>query len=354
MSFLKNRVLMVATSRKTKGGITAVLKAYEGSPFWRDFHVKWLETHADGNKFHKLLWAIRSYFLALFLIPRYNIIHIHLSEVPSALRKTPFFILSKIYRKKVIIHFHSFSPKTTIGGPYKKLYFFLFSKADKIIVLSQSWKRWVNEYLSLSKHVEVVYNPCEEIEDISPMVKKENIILYAGALNERKGYKDLIKAFHKLAKKNPTWKLVLAGNGQISEANKLAKTLSIDGQVETTGWITGKEKDQLFRKARIFCLPSYAEGFPTAILDACSYGIAFITTPVGGIPDIITDKKEGLLFAPGDIDRLAGCLQKLINDVLLRDKLSLAAKELSNTIFNLKSTDCRIRKIYDDLLTIKE
>lgn len=348
----KSKVLVVATSKRTQGGISSVVRAHEKCSFWSDYNCKWLETHEDGSTLSKLIKAISAYFIAVFLIPRYSIVHIHLSEAPSALRKTPIFLLSKMYRKKVVIHFHSFSPETTIGGKYSKLYSFLFSRADRVIVLSESWKKWVNEYLSLSQNIDVVYNPCEEIPDISPTVEKENIILYAGALNERKGYRDLITAFHKLAQENLTWKLVLAGNGQIAEANKYAETLNISNQVETTGWITGRDKDLLFRKARIFCLPSYAEGFPTAILDACSYGIAFITTPVGGIPDIITDGKEGLLFQPGDVDKLAECLQKLMLDEVLRNRLSGAAKELSETIFNLKETDCRIQKIYDELLTV--
>ena len=43
------KVLVVATSRKTRGGITSVVKAHETSEQWKKFHCKWIETHRDGN-----------------------------------------------------------------------------------------------------------------------------------------------------------------------------------------------------------------------------------------------------------------------------------------------------------------
>lgn len=350
MEDMKKKVLIVATSRKTQGGISSVVKAHEKCSFWVDYKCRWLETHMDGSLLSKLAKAVTAYCLAILLIPQYSIVHIHLSEPPSALRKMPIFLLSKFYRKKVVVHFHSFSPETTINGKYNKLYTFLFTKADRVIVLSTSWKKWVNEAIPQVKNVEIVYNPCEEVSHILPDEQREDIILYAGALNERKGYRDLITAFHSLASKYPTWILILAGNGQIVEANKYAASLNISDQIKTVGWISGQVKDSLFRKARIFCLPSNAEGFPTAILDACSYGIAFITTPVGGIPDIISDGRQGLLFQPGNITKLTECLDLLMSDKVYRERLSERAWELSQTAFHIDVTDQSIRKIYNELL----
>ena len=49
-----SKVLVIATSRNTRGGITSVVKAYENSPLWDKFHCKWIETHRDGGAFTKL------------------------------------------------------------------------------------------------------------------------------------------------------------------------------------------------------------------------------------------------------------------------------------------------------------
>jgi len=339
------KVLVVATSRKTKGGVTSVILAHEQCDFWRDYSIRWIETHTDGIIFVKIFYAMRSFLQCLFILPFYSLIHIHLSEFPSALRKIPFFLLAKIYRKKIIFHFHAFSPQTTINGRYHRIYHFLFSHADRIIVLSQLWKNWVTEYLHLVDNVVVLYNPCNGVHIVDES-ERENLILYAGGLNKRKGYEDLIRAFAMISKKHPTWKLAFAGSGEIENGRRMAKGLGIYEQVLFLGWITGKEKERWFRKARIFCLPSYAEGFPTALLDACSYGIPFVVTPVGGIPDIIINEQNGLLFTPGDTIALSSQLKLLIENPVLRKNLGQEALNLAETTFSLKETNRNMSKIY--------
>ena len=48
-----NKVLIIATSQKTRGGITAVIKAHEVGEQWKKFHCKWIETHIDKNSIYK-------------------------------------------------------------------------------------------------------------------------------------------------------------------------------------------------------------------------------------------------------------------------------------------------------------
>jgi len=344
------RVLVVATSRNTQGGISSVVNAHENCAYWKEYNVERLETHTDGSKWHKFKVAFISFLRFIFIAPRYDLVHIHLSEITSTLRKVPFFIIAKLYRKKTIIHFHSFDPQTTVNGKYKSVYKFLFSHADRVLVLSLSWKKWIKEYLGLSENIVVVLNPC--LTPISPDIQKEKqpVVLYAGAINNRKGYKDLIRAFALIANQCSDWQLVFAGTGEIEKGKQLATELAISKQVSFPGWITGDEKRKAFSTASIFCLPSYAEGFPTAILDACSYGLPFITTPVGGIPDIIKHNEDGLLFEPGDIDTLSKLLFLLISDKQLREKLGAASLKLAQTTFSLQQIGLQVRSIYQELL----
>lgn len=181
------------------------------------------------------------------------------------------------------------------------------------------------------------------------MITNENIILYAGTVNERKGYADLIKAIAKIAKSFPDWKVVFAGNGEIERGQSLAKELGIESQIEFAGWVSGSEKDALFRKASIFCLPSYAEGFPMAVLDAWAYGLPVIATPVGGIPDVAIDGENMLLFTPGDINELAENICKLITDTNLRGKIANASTEFAKSKFNVSTINRQLGKIYESL-----
>ena len=84
------RVLILATSRKTRGGITSVLKEHEQSRYWKEFRCRWLETHRDGNILVKIGYFLKSFVTYLFILPAYDLVHIHTSEPPSALRKVCF------------------------------------------------------------------------------------------------------------------------------------------------------------------------------------------------------------------------------------------------------------------------
>lgn len=346
------RVLIIATSHKTRGGITSVIKAHQKGEQWKKFHCKWIETHIDKGDFLKLLYFCKGWILFILNLPFYDIVHIHTSEPPSAIRKCLFMWWSKLWKKKVIVHFHAFSPETTINGKYQKVYKYLFSHANKVIVLSQLWEKYVNETFHLGDKIQVIYNPCTT-EILPEKYTKQNIILYAGTVNARKGYTDMIKAFAKIAFQYPNWEIVFAGNGEIENGTTLAKELGIDSQTQFLGWISGKDKDKIFKEASIFCLPSYAEGFPMAVLDAWAYGLPVITTPVGGIPDIAKDGENVLLFQPGDYNKLAIQMERMIKDNILRNHLTKQSIILSQTTFNIDTINKEIETLYRKLIQNK-
>lgn len=348
---MTNRVLVLATSIKTKGGITSVIKSYQETRMWSDWNCFWLATHIDKNPIIKIGIYLKSIILFILIIPFYSIVHIHFSEPTTAFRKYPFVKLSKTFGKRIIIHFHSFSIESTINGNYEKRYHRIFVASDKILVLSEQWKKWLGDkWPEIYNKIEVVYNPCQPVNPKDRDKKKVNTIIYAGALNSRKGYADLINSFSKIAYKYPEWKLELAGNGELDNAKLLIENLQLSQQVYLKGWISGKSKEEFFSTASIFCLPSYAEGFPMAVLDAWAYGVPVITTPVGGLPDILIDKQNALVFRPGDTNTLSQILDDLISDEELRKNLSKASLKLSNTKFNLHQITTKIDQIYHSLI----
>ncbi|MCQ2089715.1 MAG: glycosyltransferase family 4 protein [Fibrobacter sp.] len=345
------KVLIVATSHKTRGGVTSVVNAHKQGAQWEEYHCKWIETHIDKGLFTKFLKVIPAFIQYLFLLPFYSLVHIHMSEPPSALRKIAFMWWAKVWRKKTIVHFHSFSVDTTINSRYSKLYKYLFSRADRVIVLSEYWKVVVEQFLPSAK-VQVIYNPCTAQPDSNAHVTKKNSILYAGTVCHRKGYDDMIKAFAKIAKNHPDWKIVFAGNGEIEQGKALANELNINDQVVWLGWVRGADKDKAFREATVFCLPSYAEGFPMSVLDAWSYGLPVITTPVGGIPDVAKNGENMLLFNPGDIDALANCMERIISNEELRESISKESLNFAETTFNMATINKEIGELYQSLLTV--
>ena len=341
------KVLIIATSPDTRGGITSVLNAYRQCDIWKKCHCRWIASHSDKNRISKIFFFLRGWLAFIIALPLYDIVHIHVSEPPSALRKCFFMPFVRIFGKKAIVHFHSFSADTTIKSRWAFLYRYLFGSADAVIALSPYWKNKIVAALSnvSEDKIHVLYNPCIS-EPFEEKYKKRETVLFAGVLVQRKGYADLLKGFARIAQKYPKWKLVFAGSGELEKAKELTDKFGLSDQVEFAGWVRGREKDKLFKEASIFCLPSYAEGFPMSVLDAWSYGLPVVATPVGGLPDIAVDGKNMLLFPVGDEQALAACLEKVIVDEKLRDELSFHAKNLSENVFDKRIVAAQLEKIY--------
>ena len=255
-------------------------------------------------------------------------------------------MLSFGVRKQLFIFI--LSPDTTICSKYRYLYHYLFRKADVVIVLSETWKKVCDDVFLLGDKIKVVYNPCSTVMSDKKYNKRQQI-LYAGTINSRKGYVDMIKAFALIAKNYPDWQIVFAGNGETDEGRVLATQLGIDKQTLFLGWVSGTEKDKVFKEATIFCLPSYAEGFPMAVLDAWSYGLPVITTPVGGISDIAIDGHNLLLFMPGNTHQLAKQMKEMIENIELRNSIANESIKLSRTVFDMMNINHEIEMIYINL-----
>lgn len=343
--YKQRTTLVLGPAKQTKGGIASVIKAQEETDTWQKWNCKWIETFTDRSVFHKMISFVFSLIKFLYLLPGAGIVHIHFSEPTSAYRKSFFVRTAKLFNKKVVLHFHSFSPETTLFGPKSKLYEKLLSMGDRIIVLSQFWKDQIQKVVHSENKISIIYNPCPRINSIGSG-EKEKTILYAGILNKRKGYLDLLEAFCKIAHLNKDWKVVFAGNGEIEKGKAFAKNNNISDQVQFKGWVSGKEKEELFKTASIFCLPSYAEGFPMSVVEAWAYGLPVITTPVGGLPDVLEHKNNAMVFEPGDISLLSEHIKTLLSDVKLREKISAESIKLSQGAFNIHTFDVELDRVY--------
>ena len=140
---------------------------------------------------------------------------------------------------------------------------------------------------------------------------------------------------------------MIAGNGEIDKAKAVAKECGIEDQVVFLGWVNGQAKDLAFQRASIYCLASDGEGFPMGVLDAWAYGIPCVVTPVGGLPDIVVDGENALVFPVGDVDVLARQLERMISDDELREKIADASLALAHTTFNIECINKKMEKIYD-------
>lgn len=341
---MAKNVLIIATSRKTRGGITSVVLAHETGEQWKKYHCRWIQTHRDGPAWRKIFYFVTALVQFIVLVPFCDLVHIHLAAVN---RKMPFVAITKIFRKKLIVHLHFPGAESTLYD--KRLsprYKWCMKKADVVIALSNTWKKLIEETYHIH-NIRVIYNPCPSVNrELSE--KTDKYILYAGTVDHRKGYDDMIEAFAKVHTLCSGWRLVFAGNGEIERGKRMASELGIGDKCEFLGWVSGTEKEKAFQNASAYCLSSYAEGFPMGVLDAWAYGLPVITTPVGGLPDVLKDGFNALVNQPGDIDALAENFKKIANDDV-RHAIARESLKLADGIFSAKEINRQLGKLYEEL-----
>ena len=343
-----NKVLYLATSRKTKGGITSVLNTYKQCLFWEKYNIRWIETHIDRNIFAKMLFSLGGLVNFLFIVWSYDLVHIHTGEINSMKRKYIFFKIARWLNKKTIVHLH-------IGNQidsyeHNKICQNMVKNADAIIVLSNELKNKIHELFFVDESkIYVIHNPCVPVENVQYLMNSK-VILYAGRLDYNKGYHILLEAFTKIASKYPDWKIVIAGNGEIDKAIQIATKNKILNQVAFRGWITGDEKAHVFREAAFLCLPSYAEGFSMTVLEAWAYSLPVVCTPVGGLRDIVCDGVNALLFESGNAMQLAEQLERMITNPSLRKSIAEKSHELASSMFDIQTIGEQIDCLYKFLI----
>lgn len=294
------------------GGIASVIRMHRGMRLWRDVNCRLLSTYDERSSYTKIAAMLRAYLLGMVEIYRASLVHIHVAAQNSMWRKLPIVVLAKLMRKPYILHLHAASEGSVFEQTPLWLVRFLFLLSYRVIVLSDSWERIVKEHVPHAR-VTVIHNPvCRP--PLPSTEKSSPIVFYAGKLEPRKGFIDLLEAAAEVLNHFPGVKFCFAGHGQIEEAKAKSRNLGIEASVSFLGWLGAEEVAEYYRRATIFCLPSYDEGLPMAVIEAMSYSLPVLTTPVGGLPDLISDGVDGLFARPGDVDAITHQLLGLLRN----------------------------------------
>ena len=342
------KIIMLGAGLDVKGGITSVEKLIlDNAP--PQLHINHVATFAQGSGIHNLkvfFQAALTLFLTL-LTGKADLVHIHFSERGSTLRKLPLILITLLFRKPLILHCH--------GAAYREFYeqlpiwtqqllSLILRQCSKFISLSQSWQKYYAEKFKLTGEQTIVLNnPVQFPPQIPNRQEHQQItFLFLGRIGKRggaldqvksvqfpkqdKGAFDLIQAFAALPEEDrASAQLILAGNGEVEKAQQLIQELGIANQATVYSWVDSQQRDALLAQADVFVLPSYHEGLPMSMLEAMAWELAVITTPVGGIPEVITHQENGLLIQPGNQQQLQENLQKLIQNPGLRQRLGTKA-----------------------------
>ena len=159
--------------------------------------------------------------------------------------------------------------------------------------------------------------------------EQNNIVIVTVArLVEIKGIHYLIDALA-LMPDNVRSRIRLRLFGTGSQEGRLrhqAQAAGVEAQVEFGGLAPYSQIPDILRSADVFALPSLQEGLPLSLLEAMATGLPVVTTPVGGIPDVIRDGVNGLMVPCRSAVALRDALVRLAGDPRLRAQLGEAAQ----------------------------
>jgi len=163
------------------------------------------------------------------------------------------------------------------------------------------------------------------------------IVLAAGRLVEKKGFRALVENAEIFLDSHPTAQLWIAGDGDdkaLLEQAIASKNTSTGHRIHLLGRVPWSHMPELLRKVDVFAMPSISDshgnqdGLPTVVLEAMSCGAAVVTSDIGGTRSVVEDGVSGIVVPSGDSIRFARAIDELLSDPSRIERISLAGSEV--------------------------
>lgn len=171
--------------------------------------------------------------------------------------------------------------------------------------------------------------------DAKPEPSTPPVLLFIGGLDERKNPIAFIRACGELVSEY-RWKFRLCGSGDPDHAyvKELQELARANPWIELAGWKSREELFSELEQASALVLPTLEDNCPMVVLEAMAAGLPVIASKVGGVPDLITEGRTGLMFDPHDPESMRQATERIVGDPALRAALSAAASEEARNRFH--------------------
>lgn len=245
-------------------------------------------------------------------------------------------ILHIFFRRKIIIFINEIEEIMNLKIIRKLHYSFVnfvtFQAASLIVVNSRFTGSWACNFGNFKKKLFLMYPVIDiSIEDRKRLNKAETdpiTILCVGNIRRNKGQIYLLQAMEYIQKD-----IKISFVGLIKEKDYMDKLKEyvnkkcMSYKVKFTGFLSGQQLSEEYKKADIFVLPTLKEGFGITVLEAMSYGLPVIASDVGAIPELIDDRINGLLVEPGNPKLLSRAILKILDYPRFKEQLQKNALE---------------------------
>lgn len=369
------RVLMLSPLPPPVGGIaswTKIALSCVNADSTLDFHllntaVRWRAITNTTIWVRALTGGLNAAFLLLLMAKRLifnrpDVVHLNTPAELGLIRDCVILLFCRVLRVPVVLHLHrgrvpDFPDLMKTGNAESKLVAFAVKLAAKVIVLNQPALNALRPYAAdklciLSNMVDMdeLRDVAERSQHVGKVEKKS--IVFVGHVIDRKGVFDLVEAGRNISARHPNFSVRMVGP---YEEEIRAALIEKSGSGPNGSWLIftgGQDRNGVVAElsnAAIFCLPSYAEGFPYVVLEAMALEKPIISSNVGAIPDMLSNG-AGLCVVPGDIAGLENAIEQLIADPAAGAKLGNAAGARCRANYSSKKVFSQLKTIWMEAL----
>ena len=252
---------------------------------------------------------------------------------------------------------------TIIGSDasYSQTAAFCIDQSDGVTAVSNSLRKDTYRQLPVRADIKVIPNflDCKKhrrITDEKLAARYRNgdsctkLVIHVSNFRPVKRAAAVVKIFNRIRERIPA-RLLLVGDGpELPLARRVSRDLGVSDHVDALG-----EQEQIvpiLSVADLFLLPSSAESFGVAALEAMACGVPVVASRVGGLPELIEDGVSGFLHDQDDLDGMAETAVALLTDSELHQRTTVAGLEAVHTRFDAEKIVSRYEALYKSLCQI--
>ncbi|CAO3431651.1 glycosyltransferase family 4 protein [Azospirillum doebereinerae] len=288
---------------------------------------------------------------------RASVVHINVSEKGSFLRKAAVQAVAGLFSCPTVVHLHgaSFVEYFESGAFPRAISRWVFDRCGRAVVLGDNWRDYLVQSVGTDPHkIRVLYNAVPDIgADLpareAPPHGAELSLLVLANLSERKGIGTLLRACQRLKERGQRFHVTIGGGGDIDGYRAMAASLGVAEECRFLGWVSREDAHAHITSHDVLLLPSTHEGLPMVILEALSAQLPVITTPVGSIPEVLTDGETARIIPVNDPAALADAIAGLAADPVLYRKLAENGRRLFLKQFVIDAYAKSLQAVYQEM-----
>ena len=236
---------------------------------------------------------------------------------------------------------------------------FGINESDGVTAISSHLRERTRENLGITREIEVIRNfvNCdfyvrnpELVAEQRPRFARpgESLLVHLSNFRPVKRVLDVIETFARVSRALPARLLMIGDGPERSAAEFLAMRLGVGDRVDFVG--KQENVNELLALSDLMLMPSEMESFGLAALEAMACRVPAVATRVGGVPELIEDGVNGLLYEIGDVDGMAAGAISILSDPALLERLSTTARRTAQDHFCASRIIPLYEKYYERIL----